>query len=123
MDEYYLTLCMLDNFLSSADIFLHYFFSNFSFKNNIRMSNSLDPDQDRNSVCPDLGPVFCKGYQQMTKATTSKERVKSATHYLHHEEREILKPRMVAPINKKESRFYLFVQGTKIFQNCTCPAG
>ena len=25
------------------------------FKNTIRVSNSLDPDQDRRSVCPDLG--------------------------------------------------------------------
>ena len=29
------------------------------------MSNSLDPDQDRHSVGPDLGQTVCKGYQQM----------------------------------------------------------
>ena len=27
-----------------------------SFKNTIRVSNSLDPDQDRHSTSPDLGP-------------------------------------------------------------------
>ena len=32
--------------LSSADF----------FKNNIRVSNGLDPDQDQHSVSPDLGP-------------------------------------------------------------------
>ena len=38
--------------------------------------NSLDPDQDRHSVGPDLGPNCLKGYQQTTKVATSKERVK-----------------------------------------------
>ena len=33
------------------------FFLN-SFKNTIRVSNSLDPDQDRHSVGPDLDPNF-----------------------------------------------------------------
>ena len=33
------------------------------------MSNSLDPDQNRNSVC--------KGYQQTTKVSESKERAKT----------------------------------------------
>ena len=31
-------------------------FSKNSFKNTIRVSNGLDPDQDRHSVGPDLGP-------------------------------------------------------------------
>ena len=31
-------------------------FSKNSFKNNIRVSNNLDPDQDRHFVGPDLGP-------------------------------------------------------------------
>ena len=30
--------------------------SKFSFRNTIRVSNSLDPDQDLRSVGPDLGP-------------------------------------------------------------------
>ena len=30
------------------------------------MSNSLDPDQARHFVRPDLGQIVCKGYQQTT---------------------------------------------------------
>ena len=37
--------------LSSADLFQINF-----FKNTFRVSNGLDPDQDRRSVGPDLGP-------------------------------------------------------------------
>ena len=46
------------------------------------MSNSLDPDQDRHFVGPDLSKLFAnsKGYQKMTKDASSKERVKSATY-------------------------------------------
>ena len=39
------------------------------------MSNSLDPDQDRHSVDPDLGQTVWDGYQQTTKVAASKERV------------------------------------------------
>ena len=47
--------------LSSDDIFQnHFFFSKNSFRYNIRVSNSLDPDQDRHSVGPDLGPNCLK---------------------------------------------------------------
>ena len=65
--------------LSSADFFFSklIYFKN-SIWNTIRMSNSLDPDQDRHSVCPDLG-AYClhKGNTQMAKdvTSTSKERV------------------------------------------------
>ena len=34
-----------------------------SFRNTTRVSNSLDPDQARHLVGPDLGQTFCKGYQ------------------------------------------------------------
>ena len=58
-DEALLTLCMLGNFsmrlLSSAHFFKINFFKN-SFRNTIRVSNGLDPDQDRQNVGPDLGP-------------------------------------------------------------------
>ena len=42
----------------------------FFFKKNLlgilsAVSNSLDPDQDRQNVGPDLGQTVCKGYQQM----------------------------------------------------------
>ena len=53
--------------VSSADFFQ---------KNAIRVSNSLETDQDQHSVSPDLGPTACKGYQQTTKVAASKERVK-----------------------------------------------
>ena len=39
------------------------------------VSNCLVPDQDRHFVGPDLGAIFSKDYQQMTKVSTSKERV------------------------------------------------
>ena len=39
-------------FLFSSDEF----FQNYLFQNNIRVSNDLNPDQDRLSVSPDLGP-------------------------------------------------------------------
>ena len=48
-----------------ADFIKNYFFSKNSFKNTIRVSNNLDPDQARHYVGPDLGPK-CLGYQQTT---------------------------------------------------------
>ena len=44
--------------LSSADFFSKLIFSKNYFRNIIRVlvSNCLDPDQDRHSVGPDLGP-------------------------------------------------------------------
>ena len=53
-----LTNCMLGNFtgfLSSVYIFQMFFFSNKSNKNTITVSSSLDPDQARHLVGPDLG--------------------------------------------------------------------
>ena len=41
----YLTPCMLGNFHAFG-----------AFRKAIRVSNGLDPDQDRRSVGPDLGP-------------------------------------------------------------------
>ena len=43
--------------LSSADFFKIIFPKN-SFRTTLRVSNSLDPDQDRHCVGPDLGPNF-----------------------------------------------------------------
>ena len=42
--------------LLSADFFSKSTFSKNSFRNMIRESNSLDPDQARHSVGPDQGP-------------------------------------------------------------------
>ena len=43
-------------FLLSADFFSKSTFSKNYFKNNIRVSNSLDPDQAQHFVRPNLGP-------------------------------------------------------------------
>ena len=43
-------------FLSSADFFQNHFFQKNSFRNIIRVSNSLDPGQARHFVGPNLGP-------------------------------------------------------------------
>ena len=40
---------------SSADFFQNYLFKKKSFRNTVRVSNSLDSDQDRHFVGPDLG--------------------------------------------------------------------
>ena len=42
-----------------------------SFKNTIRVANSLDPDQTRCFAGPDMVAIVCKGYQQTTKTATS----------------------------------------------------
>ena len=62
--------------LSSSAVFSKLFFSKHSFRNTIRVSNSLDSDQDRYYVGPDLGQN-CKEYQQTTKLP-SMQRVNSA---------------------------------------------
>ena len=51
-------LCLLSFhvFLSSADIFQNLLFLKNSFRDTIRLSNSLDSDQARHYVGPDLGP-------------------------------------------------------------------
>ena len=46
---------MFHAFLSSADFFKITFFRK-SFRNTIRVSNSLNPDQAQHFVGPDLGP-------------------------------------------------------------------
>ena len=55
-----LILCVPGNFPRFCCQLLNSFskstFSKNSFRNTIRMSNGLDPDQDRHSVGPDLGP-------------------------------------------------------------------
>ena len=44
------------DFLSSADFFFKSTFSKYSFRKTIRVSNSLEPDQARRLVGPDLDP-------------------------------------------------------------------
>ena len=59
-------------FVSSADFFQNYFFRKKSFRNTIRVSNSLDPDQARRFVGPDLGP---KCLQRLSADDTSRQNV------------------------------------------------
>ena len=47
-------------------------FSKNSFRNTLRVSNSLDPDQDRHPVGPDLGPICL---QRLSADDTSRHRV------------------------------------------------
>ena len=47
-------ICLL--FLSSVDFFLNNLFQKKSFRNTIKVSKSLDPDQAQHFVRPDLGP-------------------------------------------------------------------
>ena len=42
--------------MSSANFFQNIFKD--SFTNTLRLTNGLDPDQRRRSVCPDLGPNY-----------------------------------------------------------------
>ena len=42
------------------------FYEKKSFRNTIRASNNLDPDQAQHVVGPDLDQTVCKSYQQMT---------------------------------------------------------
>ena len=54
-----LTLCMLDNFSCFSCGLLTFsklISSKDSFRKTIRVSNNIDPDQDRHYVGPDLGP-------------------------------------------------------------------
>ena len=53
--------------------FINPIFSKDSFRNTIRVSNSLDPDQAGHFEVPDLGPNCL----QMTKVATSRQRVKN----------------------------------------------
>ena len=57
----------------SSDFFSKSFFSKTSFRNTIRMSNSLDPDQAPHFVGPDLGPNCL---EKLSADDTSKQRVK-----------------------------------------------
>ena len=61
--------------LASAEFFKINFFKN-SFANTIRVSSSLDPDQDRHIVSPDLDPNCLQKFSTDDKSHPSTERVK-----------------------------------------------
>ena len=56
------------------------FFTN-SFRNTIRVSNSLDPDQDRHNVGPDLGPNCLQRLSADDKSRFSARRELKLTFY------------------------------------------
>ena len=45
------------------------------------MSNSLDPDQDRHYVGPDLGPNCLQSLSATTKVTASREKVNEKNNF------------------------------------------
>ena len=68
---------ILRSFLSSADFFSKSTFLKNSFRNTIRVSNSLDPDQGRHFVGPDLGPNCL---QSLSADDTSRQRDNHIVH-------------------------------------------
>ena len=71
----------ITNYLQAGQIFMllllsaDFFFQNYLFsKNSFRVSNSLDPDQDRHSVGLDLGRICLK---RLSAVVASKETVKN----------------------------------------------
>ena len=70
-----LTVCLLDNFAFFCRLLIFFFkiiFFEKYFRNTIRVSNSLDPDQARRSVGPDLGPNCLK---RLSADDTRRQRV------------------------------------------------
>ena len=59
-------------FLSSANFFQNQRFRKISFRNTIRVSNSLDPDQARRFVGPDLVQIVCKLSADTSRQIVSK---------------------------------------------------
>ena len=59
-----------------ADFFSNLTFSKISFRNSIRVSNSLDPDQGQHSVGPDLGPNYLQRFSVGMKFATNRQRLK-----------------------------------------------
>ena len=74
-----LTLYMLGNFSCFCFHLLTFFskltFSKASFRNTIRVSNSLDPDQDQHIVGPDLGPNCLQRLSADDKSPLAKKRL------------------------------------------------
>ena len=67
---------------SSADFLQNYFFKNKPPRTTIRVSNSLDPDQDRHFVGLHLGSNFLqKGYWQTTILSTGMQRVVTGKYF------------------------------------------
>ena len=75
-----LNLANLHDLLSTADFFKIIFLTKIFQESTIRMSNSLDSDQARLSVGPDLGPNCL---QRVSADDTSSQRVNEALVQIH----------------------------------------
>ena len=74
---------MLGNaFLLSVDFALKFTFSKKSFRNTIKVSNSLAADQARYFLRPDLGANCLQTVQQTTKVATSGKELNHKEHKL-----------------------------------------
>ena len=62
--------------LSSAGLFQNYYFSKNSFRNTTRVSSSLDPDQDRQNVGPNLSPNCLQRLSAGIKSLIAREELK-----------------------------------------------
>ena len=88
------------------------------FRNTIRVSNSLDPDQANKIPGLIWVQMVCKGYQQKTSIEISGQK-KGV---------EICGTCILLSVCSRQRVIKVHiswdkVQGTKIFQYCTCPAG
>ena len=68
-----LSLCMRGNF--ACFFFFRMLIFKKSFRNTIRVSNSLDPDQAGHFIGPDVGPNCLQRLSVDDEVATSKERV------------------------------------------------
>ena len=97
------TPCVLGNFVFVCRRWIFFFFipkltfSKISFRNTIRMSNSLDPDPARRFVGPDLDPNCLQRLSADDKSPTSVERVKSPESS-HKTTESATKTRTTAPV-------------------------
>ena len=117
----YLSICMLGNcscfYFRPLIFFKIKCFKNKPHRTTIRVSNSLDPDQDRHSSGFKL---FAKGYWQTTKLSTGMQRVITSKYfsvqyivsyrdihaYVYHKYSDTLNTfNMLCPLNKAIVRF------------------
>ena len=106
---------------SSADFLQNQVFKSKPPRTTIRVSNSLDPDQDRHSVGLSSGfKLFAKGYWQPTKLSTGMQRVITGKYfivqyivsyrdihvYIYHKYSDTLNTfNMLCPLNKAKVIF------------------
>ena len=78
----------------SPAVYIQNNFSKKKIRTAKRMSNGLDPDQNRHSVGPDLGQNFLQRYQQATIDVTNRERIEITIVITGLEETQIFSVKM-----------------------------